>query len=155
MVSMHCFVDADHASHEVTRQSQTGILVFLNRAPIEWHSKRQNTVESSTFGKEYIALKTAVEMLQALRYILCWFGIPIDGPVNVFGDNNSVIDSTQKLEATLTKKHNAIAYHKCREAVASGMIRVAYINTLLNLADVLTKPLPKSRHDALLDCFMY
>lgn len=155
MVSMHCFVDADHASNRVTRRSQTGIIVFLNRAPIAWHSKRQNTVESSTFGSEYIAMKTAVELLQALRYKLRWFGIPIDGPVNVFGDNESVINSTQKPEATLTKKHNGIAYHKCREAVASGIIRVAYINTLLNLADVLTKPLPKSRRDALIDCFMY
>jgi hypothetical protein len=113
MVSMHCFVDADHASNRVTRRSQTGILVFLKRAPIAWHSKRQNTVESSTFDSEYIAMKTAVEMLQALRYKLRWFGISIDGPVNVFGDNNSVLDSTQKPEATLTKKHNAIAYHKC------------------------------------------
>ena len=155
MVSMHCFVDADHASNRVTRRSQTGILIFLNRAPIAWYSKRQNTVESSTFGSEYIAMKTAVEMLQALRYKLRWFGVPIDGPVNVFGDNESVINSSQKPEATLSKKHNSIAYHKTREAVASGMIRVAYVNTLLNLADVLTKPLPKARRDALIDLFMY
>jgi hypothetical protein len=45
-----------------------------------------------------------VEMLQALRYKLRWFGIPIDGPVNVFGDNNSVIDSTQKPEATFDQE---------------------------------------------------
>jgi hypothetical protein len=50
MVFMHCFVDADHASNCVTRRSQTGILTFLNRTPIEWYSKRQNTIESSTFG---------------------------------------------------------------------------------------------------------
>ena len=155
MVSMHCFVDADHASNRVTRRSQTGILIFLNRAPIAWYSKRQNTVESSTFGSEYIAMKTAVEMLQALRYKLRWFGVHIDGPVNVFGDNESVINSSQKPEATLSKKHNSIAYHKTREAVASGMIRVAYVNTLLNLADVLTKPLPKARRDALIDLFTY
>ena len=100
-------------------------------------------------------MKTAVEMLQALRYKLRWFGVPIDGPVNVFGDNESVINSSQKPEATLSKKHNSIAYHKSREAVASGMIRVACVNTLLNLADVLTKPLPKARRDALIDLFMY
>ena len=155
MVSMHCFVDADHASNKVTRKSQTGILIFINRAPISWYSKRQNTVESSTFGSEFIAMKTAVELLQALRYKLRWFGVPIDGPVNVFGDNESVINSAQKPEVTLSKKHNGIAYHKVREAVAAGTIRVAYVNTTLNLADFLTKPLPRAKRDSLIDCFMY
>jgi hypothetical protein len=94
-------------------------------------------------------------MLQALHYKLRWFGVPIDGPVNVFGDNKSVINSSQKPEATLTKKHSSIAYHKTREAVASGMIRVAYVNILLNLAEVLTKPLPKAKGDASIHLFKY
>jgi hypothetical protein len=155
MVSMHCFVDADHASNKVTRKSQTGILIFINRAPISWFSKRQNTVESSTFGSEFIAMKTAVEMLQALRLKLRWFGVPLDGPVNVFGDNESVVNSAQKPEVTLSKKHNGIAYHKVREAVAAGMIRVAWISTTLNLADILTKPLPRATRNKLLDMFIY
>jgi hypothetical protein len=155
VVSMHCFVDADHASNKVTRKSQTGILIFINRAPISWYSKRQNTVESSTFGSEFIAMKTAVEMLQALRHKLRWFGVPIDGPVNVFGDNESVVNSAQKPEVTLSKKHNGIAYHKVREAVAAAIIRVAYVNTALNLADLLTKPLPRAKRDVLLDYFIY
>lgn len=155
MVSMHCFVDADHASNKMTRKSQSGILIFINRAPIAWYSKRQNTVESSTFGSEFIAMKTAVEMLQALRYKLRWFGVPIDGPVNVFGDNESVNNSAQKPEVTLSKKHNGIAYHKVREAVAAAIIRVAYVNTALNLADLLTKPLPRAKREVLLDYFLY
>lgn len=40
VVSTHCFVDADHAGNRVTRQLQTGILIFVNRAPILWYSKR-------------------------------------------------------------------------------------------------------------------
>ena len=49
-MSMNCFVDAYLAGNTVIRQSQTGILTFCNRTPIIWHSKRQNTVETSTFG---------------------------------------------------------------------------------------------------------
>ena len=49
-VSTHCFVDSDHAGDKVTRRSQTGILIFLNRAPVIVYSKRQNSVESSTYG---------------------------------------------------------------------------------------------------------
>ena len=53
-VVMSCFVDADHAGCRVTRQSHTGVIIFVNRAPILWFSKRQNTVESSTFGLELL-----------------------------------------------------------------------------------------------------
>ena len=55
-VSTHCFVDANHAGNKVTRRSQTGILIFVNKAPIIAISKRQNTVETSTFGSEFTAL---------------------------------------------------------------------------------------------------
>ena len=73
-VSTHCFVDADHASNTVTRRMQTGILIFLNRAPIVWYSKRQNTVETSTFGSEFIAMRSAVEHIEALRYSCACLG---------------------------------------------------------------------------------
>ena len=69
------FVDASHACDVVTRRSQTGILIFLNWAPIHWYSKRQSTVKASTFGSEYIAMKKAVEMIKALRYKSKTFGI--------------------------------------------------------------------------------
>jgi hypothetical protein len=95
MVSMQCFVDADHASNRVTR-SQTGIVIFLNRAPIVWYSKRQNAVESSTFGSKFIVMKSAVEMLQALGYKLQSFGIPIDGPILVTMNLSSIQARNQK-----------------------------------------------------------
>ena len=56
-VSMSCFVDADHVSCRVTRWSCTGVLIFINRAPILWYLKLQNTVEASTLGLEFIAAK--------------------------------------------------------------------------------------------------
>ena len=58
-VQINCFVDADHAGNTITRRSQTGILIFLNMAPIYWFSKKQNTVETSTFLSEFVALKIA------------------------------------------------------------------------------------------------
>jgi hypothetical protein len=139
----------------VTRRSQTGILIFINRSPISWYSKRQNTVETSTFGSEFVALRTAVEQIQSLRLKLRWLGIELTGPANIFGDNDSVIKSGQQPEVTLSKKHNGIAYHKCREAVASEMVRMAYEPTETNLADLLTKPLVYNTRTRLLDCFMY
>jgi hypothetical protein len=140
-VQINAFVDADHAGNRITRRSQTGILLYLNRAPIIWYSKAQNTVESSTFGSEFVALRICVELIEALRYKLRMFGVPIDGPANVFCDNKSVITNAILPESTLKKKHNSIAYHKVREAVAAQIIRVAKVKSEQNLADILTKPL--------------
>ena len=81
---LNCFVDADHAGNQITRQSHTGVLLFVCRAPIIWYSKQQNTVEMSTFGSEFIAAKTATEIIQALRYKLRIMCIQIDGPTICF-----------------------------------------------------------------------
>ncbi len=111
-VQINCFVDADHAGNQVTRRSQTGILIFLNRSPITWFSKAQNTVETSTFGSEFTALHISVELLESLHYKLRMFGVPIEGPSNTFCDNFSVVTNSTQPASTLKKKHNAIAYHK-------------------------------------------
>ena len=63
---MHVKVDADHASDTVTCQSRTGFLVYLNCALIYWFSKKQNSVESSSFGSEFIAMKQCCEYLHGL-----------------------------------------------------------------------------------------
>ena len=76
-VSTHSFVDADHASNTVTRRSQTGVLIFINSAPIMFFSKKQNTVEISTFGSEFIASRIAIELIESLRYKLRMFGVPL------------------------------------------------------------------------------
>jgi len=142
-VTTTCFVDADHAGCQATRRSHTGVLMFVQRAPILWYSKRQNTVESSTFGSEFVAMKTAIELTEGLRYKLRMMGVPLDGETNVFCDNESVFKSATIPSTTLKKKHNAIAYHRTREAQAAGIIRIAWEESKSNLADVLTKLLPR------------
>ena len=144
-VVITCFTDADHAGCQATRRSHSGIIIFVNRAPILWYSKRQITVETSVFGSELIALKIGIEMIEGLRYKLRMFGVPLEGPANVFCDNNSVVTNTAKAESPLKKNNNAVAYHKTREAIASGVIRIAHEDGKTNLADLLTKLLPGPR----------
>ena len=110
-------------------------------APIIWFSKRQNTVEASTFGSEFVAMRVLVEMLIALRYKLRMFGVPIDGPWNVFCDNESVTKRTMRAESALKKKHLSILYHQSREAVACGVMLVFFERSASNHADLFTKVL--------------
>ena len=140
-VNINVFVDADHAGNQVTRRSHTGIIMYCNLAPVTWYSKRQNTVETSTFGSEFVAMRIATELTESLIYKLRMFGVPIDGPARVFCDNESVVRSSSFPESTLKKKHVSIAYHKVREAVAAGKILIYYESTNSNLADLFTKVL--------------
>jgi hypothetical protein len=54
------------------------------------YSKRQNSVEGSTYGSELVAMRQAIDLVKGLRYKLRMFGIPIEGPMDVFCDNESV-----------------------------------------------------------------
>ena len=69
-------------------------------------------------------------------------GIPVEGPAHIFGDNKSVLCNTSIPDSTLKKKSQSIAYHFVREGVAKNEWITAYVNTHLNPADLLTKPLP-------------
>lgn len=127
----------------------------MQNAPIIWYSKKQNTVESSTFGSELVALRVARDLIAALRTKLRLFGVPLKGPANVLCDNLGVVKNTSIPESTLTKKHNLINYHIVREAAAMGMLRVGKEDTETNLADVLTKILSQPRREKLLSAFVY
>jgi hypothetical protein len=63
-VQIVAFIDADHAGDLLTQRSRTGVLIYINRAPIIWYTKKQSTVETSTFGSEFVALKTGIELLK-------------------------------------------------------------------------------------------
>ena len=139
-VQITCFVDADHGGDKITRRSRTGILIYVNKAPIIWYSKRQNTVECSTYGSELVAMRLAIEMVKALKYKLLMFGIGIlEDETKVFSDNQSVVTNTSVPESTLKKKHYSINFNYVRECVAAGTILIYKVHTGNNLADLFTK----------------
>ena len=141
-MTIRVYVDSDHAGDLITHRSHTGFIVFLNNLPIYWSSKKQGSCETSTFGSKFVAMKQATEYVRGLRFKLQMFGITVDEPAFVFGDNQSVLANTSAPASTLKKKSNAIAYHFVREGCARDEWRTAYINTHENVADLFTKPLP-------------
>jgi hypothetical protein len=141
-VKLTTFVDANLLHDLTTGRSATGVIHLVNQTPIEWYSKRQSTVETSTYGSEFVAARLATEQIMDLRYNLRMMGIPIDGPTYMFGDNASVVTSGTIPHSTLSKRHVALAYHRVREAVATGVIIFLHIEGKENPADILTKFLP-------------
>ena len=108
-------------------------------APIIWHSKRQNTAKASTYGSEIVAMKNSVELIEALRYKLHMFVIPINGATNIFCDNEAVTKNCLDPTSMIKKKHHSIVYHRNREAVAAGTCRIAKEDTEMNLSDLFKK----------------
>jgi hypothetical protein len=90
-VRMTVCEDADHAHDLVTRRSITGILVMLNNTPIRWVSKRQKTVETSTYGSELAAARRATERIIEILFMLRSLGVELEGPTLMLGDNMSVV----------------------------------------------------------------
>ena len=115
-VKLAAYVDADHAGNLMTRRSHSGIIIYLNNSPITWFSKRQNTVESLSFGSELVALQIATGQSEAMSYELRMFGVPLDGQAGVFCDNKSVVTNASVPSSVLNKWHNSICYHRVREA---------------------------------------
>ena len=153
-VQINVFVDSDHAGNTVTRRSHTGIMIYLNLAPVIWFSKKQNNVESSTFGAEFIAAKTALEIVEGLVYKLRMLGVPLEGPARFFCDNEAVVKSGSYPEITLRKKTASIAFHQIREAVASSKILLYYERSTSNIADLFTKPLSRFKRQELIKCIL-
>ena len=141
VVRIIAFVDANHAGNVVTRLSHSGIIILVQKNPIIWFSKRQNTVEAATFGSEFFALRICKELIVALRYKLRMFGVPLSGPADDFCDKRGVVMNASKPEYTIQKKHDAINYHAVRESAAAGILRVGKEDGETNFADLLTKVL--------------
>ncbi|KAI2514173.1 protein of unknown function DUF11 [Fragilaria crotonensis] len=94
-------------------------------------------------------MRLSIEMIEGLRYKLRMMGVPLTEECSVFCDNSAVVTNSRP-ESTLKKKHAAINFHRVREAIAAGTIRVAKENTQTNLADILTKLMPGPKMKELL-----
>eukprot|EP00957_Ditylum_brightwellii_P006183 468066-Ditylum_brightwellii.AAC.1 len=99
----------------MTRRSITRLIIFVGRTPVMHQSKRQGAVETSTYGAEFIVMKTAMEEVMVLRYMVRCLGVKVSKPTCILGDNRSVIINSTVSSSLLKKKHVVISYHMARE----------------------------------------
>jgi hypothetical protein len=125
-VQLSHFVDANLFHDALTGRSVTACLHFANGTPVDYFSKKQATVETATYGSEFVAARTCVEQIIDLRNTFRYL-------------NESVVNSATQLHAKLHKRHNALSFHRVREAIASGYIMFHFCPGSENPADVLSK----------------
>ena len=133
------YVDANLLHDLATRKAVTAVLHFLNQTPIDAYTKRQSTVETSTYGSEFVAAKTAVDQIIDIRTTLRYLGVPIRDKSYMFGDNRSVVTSSTIPNSTISERHHLASYHRVREAIAAKYISFHWNNGKSNPADILSK----------------
>ena len=104
-----------------------------------WYSKKQSTSEPATYGAEFVEGRTCIEQIIDWRTSFRYLGFPINRVSYMFGDNDTMINSSSFPYARLHKRHNILTFHFIRSMIAKGFIALHNIWGENNIADDLTK----------------
>lgn len=140
---LSAYVDADWGSCCVTRKSTTGFCLYLGSSLVCWKSQKQPTVARSSAEVEYRSLAFLMSELLWLQQLLRTFEVKITS-IMILSDNKSAIQMATNPTSAARSKHIYIDCHFIRQHVNSGLIKLVYLPTLQQLADIFTKALTHS-----------
>jgi hypothetical protein len=138
-LTLTVYADADWATEPNESYSRTGIACQLGANTVWWKSRKQNCIAVSSCEAEYMALFDGSKDIVWLRNLLCEFGIcQVQTPTTMYHDNQGSIAWAK--ESNLRKvKHIDLRYHFTNMLITAGQVKVKYIESANNLADVFTK----------------
>ena len=135
------YVDADHGRDVESRKSTTGFIFQVYGCNVVWCSRKQCAVSLSSTEAEYIASSLATCEAIWIKGVLDDLMIPAVLPIRLYEDNQSCI-KLAKNEDSKRCKHIDVRHHHVRDNIEKGIIKLVYVPTTDQLADMLTKPLP-------------
>ncbi|GKF07196.1 ribonuclease H-like domain-containing protein, partial [Tanacetum coccineum] len=138
------YSDADWAGCPTTRRSTSGHYVFLGNNLLSWSSKRQPTLSRSSVEAEYRGVANAVAETCWLRNLLRELHTPLSSATLVYYDNVSAVYVSCNPVQHQRTKHIEIDIHFVRDLVAAGQVRVLYVPSRYQFADIFTKGLPST-----------
>lgn len=147
--NLHAFTDADWAGNKDDYISTGAYIVYLGRHPIAWSSKKQTGVARSSTEAEYRSLAATTAEVCWLQSLLSELDAPSPTTPVIYCDNIGATYLAENPVFHLRMKHLALDYHFVRQFVQSGALRVSHVNSADQLADALTKPLPRTRFESL------
>ena len=138
-IRMYGMTDSDWT----TRRSTSGFAFFLAGAAIAYLSKKQPTIALSSTEAEIMAASLGALEAVYLRTLLSDIGVPIDLPTELYVDNSGAIDWAHDYVTSERTKHIERRHLKIRELVLDAILRIQYIASVDNIADIFTKPLDR------------
>ncbi|KFK33814.1 hypothetical protein AALP_AA5G063400 [Arabis alpina] len=150
-LTLHAYSDADWAGDSDDYVSTNAHIVYLGRHPISWSAKKQKGVARSSTEAEYRAVANTVSEVQWICNVLTELGLTLPIPPLVLCDNVGATFLCANPVFHSRMKHIALDYHFVRGYIQRGALQVAHVNTKDQLADALTKPLPRSHFITLIN----
>ncbi|GJV87684.1 putative reverse transcriptase domain-containing protein [Tanacetum coccineum] len=148
-MSLTAYADADHAGCQDSRRSTSGSAQFLGDRLVSWSSKKQRSTAISTTEAEYIAMSGCCAQILWMRSQLKDYGFEFN-KIPLYCDNKSAIALCCNNVQHSRSKHIDIRHHFIREQVENRVVELYFVETNYQLADILTKALPRERFKFLL-----
>jgi hypothetical protein len=139
-IHVRAFCDSDWASDPDSRKSRTAYVVYIGNSPVAWRSVSQKSVALSSCEAEFYALADVVKEVLWLKQLLIELGLKVKLPIDIYIDNQAAIALAENPVSHQRTKHIDIRYFFLREHITAGTIKLHYVNTADNPADLLTKP---------------
>jgi hypothetical protein len=140
-VDVCAFADADWANDKGDRKSVSGWVAKLNGDPVSWSSKKQRVVALSTCEAELYAEAAAIQEVLWLRGLMEELGLHTQTGSIVYGDNQSTLAVSENGVKGERTKHVDVKYHFVTETVERGAVKLRWIPTTQQQADLFTKAL--------------
>ncbi|CAI7857757.1 unnamed protein product [Closterium sp. NIES-53] len=138
--------DASWADDQATQRSSQGYTFSLGSGSVSWRSTRLSSVLSSSCEAEIYAGAMAAQELHWLTYLLTDLGEQPRSPPVLYVDNKAMLALCRKHRLEHRTKHIALRYFLARELQQRGQLRLAYVASEANIADIFTKALPPGDH---------
>ncbi|KAK1651200.1 hypothetical protein QYE76_069005 [Lolium multiflorum] len=143
------YTDASWNTDPDDSKSQSGYVFILNGDAVSWASSKQCTVAKSSTESEYIAASEASSEAVWMKRFIVELGVVPSAldPLVIYCDNMGAIANAQEPRSHKRLKHIKLRYHSIREYIEDGEVKICKVHTDLNVADPLTKALPRAKHE--------